>query len=337
MARKQKLGIKILTVALGVLLLLIPLTGCLLERPEKSIVFADMQYDTVQVHGRIAAFILENGYGYQTDFIPCDTFSMFVGLERGDMDISMELWVESAMEAYEKAIASGKVIDLGTNFGDAWEGWLVPTFVIKGDPTRGIEPMAPDLKSIEDLPKYWELFKDPEELSKGRFHNGIPGWLCTEGNSRKLKAYGLDEYFTDFISGSDAALVGSMVAAHEKGEPWFGYYYDPTWVLGKLDMAKLEEPPFDREVWEATRGCAYPPGRVIVLANVSLLDRAPEVVEFLRTYETTATQNSAFLAYMQEKEASTEEAAIYFLQENESTWTKWVPADIADKVKAALP
>jgi len=72
MARKQKLGIKIL--ALGVLLILILLTGCLPESPEKSIVFADMQYDTVRVHGRIAAFILENGYGYQPDFIPCDTF-----------------------------------------------------------------------------------------------------------------------------------------------------------------------------------------------------------------------------------------------------------------------
>ena len=29
-------------------------------------------------------------------------------------------------------------------------------------------------------------------------------------------------------------------------------------------------------------------------------------------------------------------AAIKYLRENESTWTRWVPADAAEKVKASL-
>ncbi len=40
---------------------------------------------------------------------------------------------------------------------------------------------------------------------------------------------------------------------------------------------------------------------------------------------------------MEENEATTDEAAIYFLQEYESVWTEWVSADIASKVKEALP
>ena len=43
------------------------------------------------------------------------------------------------------------------------------------------------------------------------------------------------------------------------------------------------------------------------------------------------------LAYMEDNEATQEEAATYFLQEYESVWTQWVPSDIADKVKDALP
>jgi len=332
MLKKQKLGIKILIGVLGALLLLIPFAGCAAEAPEKGpIVFADLGWDSAQVHNRIAAFILENGYGYpKSEMIPGETIALFQGLARGDIDVNMECWVENQQEAYDKAIAAGDVVDLGSNFPDNWQGWLVPTYMIEnGDLPKGV--------SVDDLPKYWELFKDPEDPTKGRFVNSVPGWECTGINTEKLKVYGLDEYFTDFIAGSDAALSGSMAGAYEKGEPWFGYYWSPTWVLGKLDMTPIEEPPFDEEIWETTHACAYPANKVNIVVNAGFLDGAPDVVEFLKKYETTAAMANKALAYMQETKASTEEAAIYFLQEYESVWTKWVPSDIADKVKAALP
>jgi glycine betaine/proline transport system substrate-binding protein len=43
------------------------------------------------------------------------------------------------------------------------------------------------------------------------------------------------------------------------------------------------------------------------------------------------------LVYMEENEVDHEGAAIWFLQEYEDTWTQWVPAEIADQVKDALP
>ncbi|MBA7544412.1 hypothetical protein ES705_36768 [subsurface metagenome] len=332
MLKKQKLGIKILIGVLGALLLLIPFAGCAAEAPEKGpIVFADLSWDSAQVHNRIAAFILENGYGYPpSEFVPGETIALWAGLARGDLDVNMECWVENQQEAYDKSIAAGEVVDLGSNFPDNWQGWLVPTYMIEnGDLPKGV--------SVDDLPKYWELFKDPEDPTKGRFVNSVPGWECTGINTEKLKVYGLDEYFTDFIAGSDAALSGSMAGAYEKGEPWFGYYWSPTWVLGKLDMTPIEEPPYDKEIWETTHACAYPANKVNIVVNAGFLDGAPDVVEFLKKYETTAAMANKALAYMQETKASTEEAAIYFLQEYESVWTKWVPSDIADKVKAALP
>jgi len=336
--KKREPGVKVLIATLGALLLLIPFTGCTAGEAEKeTIVFGEGNWDSSQLHSRIAAFILENGYGYQSEFVPGDTIPLFAGLVSGDLDVEMEIWVENQQEAYDKAIAAGQVVDLGTNFPDSFQGWLVPTYVIKGDPARGIEPMAPDLKAIDDLPQYWELFKDPEVPTKGRFYNGVPGWESTGHNTQKLKTYGLDEYFTNFLPGSDAAMSASMVAAYGKGEPWLGYYWEPTWVLGKLDMTPIEELPFDQEIWEATRGCNFPTNKVNIAVNSSLPDRAPEVVEFLRKYETTTAMVNEMLSYIQENEASTGEAAIYFLQEYESLWTSWVPSDVASKVKAALP
>jgi glycine betaine/proline transport system substrate-binding protein len=336
MDSKRKLSIRVSMVVLGLLLIPLSVGGCATTE-KQPIVFGDNSWDSVQVHSRIAGFILEHGYGYEWECIPGDTAPLWTGLRKGDVDVMMETWTENILDIYTPAIESGDVVDLGSNYPDSGQGWLVPTYMIEGDPERGIEAVAPELKTIDDLPQYWELFKDPEAPDKGRFHNSIPGWKCTEINTLKLQTYGLDEYYNDFITGSDAALSGSMIAAYEKGEPWLGYYWEPTWVLGMVDMTYVEEPPFNQAEWDAeTYGCAYPPTQVNIAVNSAFLDRAPDAVEFFKSYGTTAAQNNKVLAYMRENEADTMTAALYFLQEFESVWTKWVPSEVASKVKAAL-
>ncbi|MBN2282741.1 MAG: ABC transporter substrate-binding protein [Deltaproteobacteria bacterium] len=297
---------------------------------------ADLSWDSVQVHNRIAGFILENGYGYTVQYVPGNTIALFAGTTRGDIDINMEVWVENQQEAVDNALAAGTVIDLGPNFPDSWQGWLVPTYVIKGDPARGIKPMAPDLKSVMDMPKYWKIFTDEEDPSKGRFYSCIPGWECEKINRMKFETYGLDKYYNIFLPGSDPALSGSIAAAHKKGKPWFGYYWAPTWVLGKYDMTPLEEPPYSDEVWNKNYACAYPSVRVNIFVNAGLKEKAPEVVAFLDNYETTQAIANKFLAYMQDNKADTGEAALWFLKNYEALWTPWVPGDVASKVKKAL-
>jgi glycine betaine/proline transport system substrate-binding protein len=306
------------------------------EPPKEKLVFSDLGWDSAQVHNRIASFIIENGYGYPVEFIPGDTVPMFAGLLRGDIDITMEIWVDNQQPAFDEAIAAGKIFDLGANFPDSWQGWLVPTYVIKGDPARGIEPMAPDLKSVSDLPKYKDLFKDVEDPGKGRFYSCIAGWECEKINEKKFAAYGLNDTYNIFLPGSGAALVASLAGDYKKGKPWFGYYWAPTWVLGLYDMTPLEEPAYDKEIFETTAKCAYPAVSVNIAVNSSVPKKAPEVVEFLKKYETTQAITNKFLSFMEEKEANTQQAAEYFLKEYEELWTGWVSADVAAKVKKAL-
>lgn len=324
------------TGALAAIFMLVLVLGTGQAFAKETLVFAEPGWDSGQVHARISAFIVKNGFGYDVDFIPGETIPLFQGLARGDIDISMEIWYENQKEAVDKAEAAGKVIDLGDNFPDSWQGWLVPTYVIKGDPARGIKPMAPDLKSVYDLPKYATLFKDVEEPGKGRFYSCIAGWECEKINERKFEAYDLNETFNIFLPGSGAALVASLAGAYKKGEPWVGYYWAPTWVLGLYDMTPLEEPAYDKAVFESTAKCAYPEVAVKIFANAGLTKKAPEVVEYLKKYETTQAMANKFLAFMQEKEASTDQAAEWFLKEYEDVWTGWVPADVAARVKKAL-
>ncbi|MDD2388276.1 MAG: ABC transporter substrate-binding protein [Desulfobacterales bacterium] len=336
MQKKQPIKLKWRLITGIFLLTLIVGSGSAFAASEKPIVFGDASWDSIQVHNRIAAFIIENGLGYKTDFMVGETIPIVTGVIRGDIDVDMESWTENIQEVYDKGIKSGKMLDLGPNYPDSWQGWLVPTYVIKGDPERGIKALAPDLKSVSDLSRYWKIFKDPEVPEKGRFYNSIPGWAITKFNDQKMKAYGLDKYYNSFLPGSDAALSGSMAAAYKRGKPWFGYYWAPTWVLGKYDMTPLEEPPYNKEVWEKTAGCAVPSVQVNILVNSKLPERAPDVVEFLKKYETTTAMCNKFLAYMKNNKAKTQDAAIWFLKNYEPVWTQWVSADVAAKVKAAL-
>jgi glycine betaine/proline transport system substrate-binding protein len=301
-----------------------------------TIKLADGTWDSVKFHTAVAQFIIENGYDYPTRLIPGSTPAILTGIQNGDIDIYMENWTDNLGEQYPEMLEQGDMIELGVNFDDNAQGWYVPTYMIEGDPDRGIEPMTPDLKSVDDLAQYWEVFKDPEDPSKGRIYGGIAGWEVDQTLSVKMETFELDKNFNYFRPGSEAALNTSLVSAYEKGEPWVGYNWEPTWVLGKYDMTLLEEPEYTEERWANGFASAFPANTCTVNAHKDFPDKAPDVTEFLSNYQTNSALISEALAQMENNGLTIDEAAAWFLQEHEDIWTAWVPQDIADKVKSAL-
>ncbi len=196
--------------------------------------------------------------------------------------------------------------------------------------------MAPGLKTVKDLEKYWEVFKDPEDPGKGRIYGSPPGWKVDEILREKIETYGLDNTYNYFSPGSDASLAASLASAYKKGGPWVGYYWEPTWVTGLYDVTLLEDEEYSDEKWENGYACEWPAVDVTIAVHKSLPDRAPEIVEFLGNYKTSSALTSEALAYMQENEVEARDAAEWFLREKEDIWTEWVPEDVANKVKEAL-
>lgn len=336
-----------------VLFLIIPLTvACSQEETNKqengqtseaaggeekeTITFSHSGWDSIGFHNAVASKIIEEGYGYSTEEIQASEQMALMGLRQGDVDVSMEIWTGNIPDQYNEAIESGDIVELGINYSDNEQGLYVPTYVIEGDQERGIEPMAPDLKTVKDLEKYPELFVDEEDPSKGRIYGAIPGWTANEALQGKLKTYGLDEYYNYFQPGSDAALSSSIVSAYEAGKPWVGYYWEPTWITGKYDMTLLKDEPFDEEKWANGFACKYPSQDLTVAVHKDFTKTAPEVADFLKNYETSSEITSKALAYMQDNETDVKEAAEWFLQEYEDLWTGWVPEEVAETVKQSL-
>ena len=132
-----------------------------------TITLADTQFQTIWINNAIIGYLLENGLGYTVETVEVTTPVAQESLANGEVDIWLEMWRFNLMDWYNEVMDNGKVVDVGDVYETSTQAWYVPRYVIEGDTERGIEPMAPDLKSVTDLPKYVDLFKDPEDPSRG--------------------------------------------------------------------------------------------------------------------------------------------------------------------------
>ena len=64
--------------------------------------------------------------------------------------------------------------------------------------------------------------------------------------------------------------------------------------------------------------------------------RAITVAEFLSKMQVPNDEISTVLAWGDDNGATPEEVAVHFLKDYEAIWTTWVPAEVAEKVKASL-
>ena len=330
---------KFLTILLFSLILVsLLMVGCG-EKGKEPIKLSDLNWGSAHFQSELARIIAIHGYGYPIELVGGKTIALLQAVRTGDIDVFIEGWKSNQQEAYDEAIAAGDIVDIGTINNDNWQSlFVVPAYVIKGDPARGIAPMAPDLKSVSDLanPEYKELFKNPENPDKGMIITCVPGWECEKINIDQLKAYGLEEHYDLVNPGSGDAMHAALYGAYEKGEPWITYEWGPEWITGKLDLIRLEEPPYDKAVWDDNHGCAYPSQELFIAGHKTFPERAPELVDMFGKWKLSTKTLGEALAYMEDTGGEPFDAAMWFIKEKESIWTTFVPSDVATKVKEAV-
>lgn len=321
-------------VAIAAFLMLGGCVGSRTSEVKPTIIFAEQGWDSVRFHDAVAMFIVEKAFGYKVEEVSGSTSVTYAALLNGEVDVFMEMWSDN-LAFYKGDVKAGKIIELGVNFDDNAQGLYVPRYVIEGDLTRGIAPMAPDLKHVADLKGLKNVFKDPEAPGKGRIYGAIPGWQIDNNVYKKYEYYGLDKDFVYFSPGSDAALAAAFASAYEKGEPIVGYYWEPTWLTGKYDLVLLKDEPYDPDLFPEGK-CAFPTVPCTVVVSTKMPAKAPDVVEFLRKYSTSSEITSRGLAYIQDNKASMEDAAKWFFREYEDVWTDWLDDKAQKAVRQAL-
>ena len=59
-------------------------------------------------------------------------------------------------------------------------------------------------------------------------------------------------------------------------------------------------------------------------------------MEYINKRGYTSDEVGKVLVYMSDNQADGEDGAIYFLENHEEIWTKWVTAEVAEKVRVAI-
>lgn len=321
----------------GVAVVLLVLAGCSAGDDSTDgghIKLADAGWDSIRLHNAIVGFIAENAYDMTWEEVPGSTPITYEGLKNGEIDVYTEVWADN-LPSYQEDLKNDLFLELAVNFGDNAQGIYVPTYVIEGDAARGIEPMAPNLRTVQDLADYPDVFVDDEDSSMGRLYGAIPGWAADDIMRKKFEFNNLGETFIYFSPGSDAALSAAFTSAYDRGEAIAGYYWEPTWLMGMYDFTILEDIPYDAESF-LDGETAFPSGPVTVGVRSGFDEDYPEFTEFLSNYETTSALTSEGLAYMQDTGANYQEAAIWFISENSDLISAMLPAEKWELVEAAL-
>ena len=198
----------------------------------------------------------------------------------------------------------------------------------------------PALKTIDGV------LANPE-LVGSRFHNCPVGWGCRIVNYNLKIVYQLEAKGIEvFDHGFGANLRASIAAAFANNEPWFGYYWGPTAVLGKHEMTRVDigdvdpvqhainQSPDSPEDKLAPSG--FPSAPVLNVVTADLAKREPEVFKFIQNMSFPNDIISKMLAWKEANNASASEAAAWILTNHKDVILSWVNEDAKAKLNKLL-
>ena len=297
----------------------------------ETIVFGDLNWTSAQVQNRVAQYIVEKGYGYPTGVVLGATLPLFQGLRKGDIQVTMEIWLPNQDEAWLQALDAGEVIEIGPSLGTDWQSaFVVPAY---------LQRQYPELDSVEDLKddRFKALFATAETGDKARLVSCVIGWACEEVNAKQIEGYGLSEHVYVVNPGDGNALNADLYGAYENEEPWLGYQYGTSDPGMLLDLVRLEEPAYSDECWASNKACGYKDATILIAVHPDLPQAAPGVVAMLEKWDFNPGIYGEIVAWLQQNEdASINDAALWWLNGNADIWGGWVTAEAAKAIEAAL-
>ena len=308
-----------------------------------DITIAGMNWASAQLLANVDKIILKEGYGCNAEIVPGDTMPTFTSMsEKGKPDIAPEMWINAVRQPLKKAIDSGRLQAINkapiTGLGEGW--WVTPNFLKK----------HPKLNTVEKVLNRPDLFPYAENRSKGAFMGCPAGWGCQLAIANLYRAFQMKKKGWVIVNpGSGAGLKGAIAKAANRGENWFGYYWNPTAIVGKYNLIML---PFETK-WAGSKnwdGCIVKPeqdcanpkpsswtkSEVKTIITSKLAKRGGVAARYLKTRTFPGNVMNSMLVFMNNKKANGADTAVEFLTRHSDVWTKWVTKNAAKRIKAAL-
>ncbi len=311
-----------------------------------KLVIAEQNWASAELMANVDKIILEKGYGCSVELVPGATMPTFTSMnDKGSPDMNPEQWANAVYTPLKKAVSEKRLIIANgapiTGLGEGW--WLNPAALKKHPELKGMTAVQ-----ILERP---DLFPDKEDPSKGAFMGCPAGWGCQLANANLYRAFEMEKKGWKLIDpGSAAGLDGSIAKASDSNEPWFGYYWNPTSMVGKYNLQPVDfgVPFAGRDNWDncitlAEQDCANPKPTAWTKSEVNSIVTAnfaktggKEALSYVEKRVFPGEVMNGMLVYMADNQAKGSDAAVEFLIKHEDVWTKWVSSSAAKKIKKSL-
>jgi glycine betaine/proline transport system substrate-binding protein len=303
-----------------------------------DVTLALFSWQSAEAMSSVDQFILKNGYGCNATTVAGDTVPTITAMvEKSEPDVSPESTPSLLGDVYTKGAAEGRISQIGTAISDGEvSGWYIPQYVADAHP---------DIKTVEDAMKHPDLFPSSEDPSKGAVIQGPQGWGDTVVTAQLFKALN-NPNFVLVPTGSAAALDGVISKAYEGKKGIIAQYWSPTSLLAKYKMVRLAmaHDPAEWARCTSKADCPDPKpnywgqAEMVTLASAKFTKRDDYnvVKDYFAKRSWTQDEVGKVMLWMTDNQANGEDGAKWFLKNMPDVWTKWVPADVAAKVKAAL-
>jgi glycine betaine/proline transport system substrate-binding protein len=318
------------------------------EVEKREIVFGGLNWNSALIQNAVARYIIEEGYGHETSQIEGATVPLFQGLRKGDVDITMEIWLPNQKDAWNEGVKAGEVLPVGKSLEDNWQStFLIPAYV---------QEAYPELDSIEDLKedKYKEIFAEPDSNGKAVLYGCMAGWGCrgvqtgNDSGEGQIINMGLSDHIEFRDPGTAGALAAAIEGAFTKQEPILFYYWGPTALMADLGYAEgkivdLEQPdPSTCKDNDPVYGCSFPPAEIMIAMNTELIEDAPYLIAFFKNWDWSAKNQLLAEGNYEEivddygtAEEAFEATAISYLKASDN-WHTWVPEEVLTSILEAL-
>jgi len=311
-----------------------------------KLVIAEQNWASAELMANVDKIILEEGYGCEVELVPGATMPTFTSMnDKGTPDMNPEQWANAVYEPLKVAVGEKRIFVANgapiTGLGEGW--WLNPAAIEKHPELKGMTALQ-----ILERP---DLFPDKEDPSKGAFVGCPAGWGCQLANANLFVAFEMEKKGWKLIDpGSAAGLDGTISKASDSGNPWFGYYWNPTSMVGKYGLIPVDfgvdfagRDNWDNCIMKPAGECANPKktawtkSEVNSLITKSFVEKAgKDVVKYVEKRTYPGEVMNAMLVYMADNQAKGSDAAYEFLKQHENLWGKWVSSSAKKKIKSAL-
>ncbi|MDV3126020.1 hypothetical protein M1247_13920 [Mycobacterium sp. 21AC1] len=293
---------------------------------EGEIVLARMNWTNQQVNTELARRVLTD-MGARVTVQALDDTTVFAAMGKSDNMVDMVVFRPTAQKFWDEFVTEKKTVaPIGDTGYETVEGWYVPTYVIKGDPERGIEPVCPGLPDYHAINDCAAAFATPSTNGKARYLAGDPAWEPLFGDTERIDNLGLNvekEY-----AGSEAALVAEFKRALDRGEPVMGLMWNPHMLFAKYDLTLVEMPPYSKECWGTTYACAWETASNSIVASAEFAAGHPVATKFFDAYTLPVEAQNEIMLNIEEQGRTVEEVVDDWMAANESVWQSWIPTSV---------